>query len=181
MMMTRYYEEEDKSMRFDEVFQDFLDGKRIACGDRTFDILNDAELPTRLLGENTWNVYSRMDEYMEELKWIPCIDFREYEAWDMMELNIIKRLEECATKEEIKDTNTHYIQWEIPNDISLNMVENNEFTDNAWCNIAKLRLNDNGFTLYGKGGMTYACDIQLKNIDLFYLKEKKNKEQEEDE
>lgn len=112
-------------MKFEEVFPAYKEGKTIKYGNRTFKKGEHSVIQTDWLDSEDWNVCSIMDEWLEVLCDVPCVDFRHDYVSDMLDFSIIDTMEDWDVDTELnKEHQLKEITWYIPRKTKIHFVSN---------------------------------------------------------
>lgn len=151
-------------MKFEEVYPAYKEGKTIKCNVHKFNQEEPTVIRTELLDSEDWRICSKIEEYMDILHDVICVDFRQFESHDTLELNLIEIMENWDVDTELsKEHELKEITWYIPRKTKIHFVSNlHLFAGDI------LTLNEDGvMTLFTRH--QYKHREHVNNIELIYL------------
>lgn len=152
-------------MKFEEVFPAYKEGKTIKCNVHKFNQEEPTLIRTDLLDSEEWGICSRISEYMDILRGIPCVDFRQPEADDMFGLNVIDIMEEWNKNKKFSEEHElTQIRWHIPRKTNVHFVSDTHLTGTK-----QIRLDDDGCVMFYDENSAYQYQQRVNDIELIYL------------
>lgn len=151
-------------MKFEEVYPAYKEGRTIKHDSCKFKQGEASMIHTTWLDSEDWSICSKIEEYMDILRDVICVDFRQFESHDTLELNLIEIMENWDVDTELsKEHELKEITWYIPQKTQIHFVSNlHLFAGDI------LTLNEYGvMTLFTRH--QYKHREHVNNIELIYL------------
>ena len=153
-------------MKFEEVYPAYKEGKTIKCNVHKFNQEESTVIRTDLLDSEDWSICSKIEEYMDKLGDVQCVDFRQDDNDDRFDLNIIRVISGWYTDMKYTpDYELKKITWYVPHETKVHFVSRFHFVVSE-----KIILKEDGrLFFHGLRSIHDKFEEDVDKIELIYI------------